>query len=95
MARISNMREYYGLTNPSQKIETKFFKDLLLKIKDLDIKKYIEGKVTNFNLSWTENDMKFILLCWAKNGFQDFEIMINQFNDLAKQKNPNQNQNQV
>jgi hypothetical protein len=95
MARISGMREYYGLTNPSQKIEIKFFKDLFLKIKDLDIKKYLKRKITDFNLSWIESDMLFILLCWAKNGFQDFEIMINQFNDLAKQKNPNQNQNQV
>lgn len=93
MARISSVREYFGLTNPSQKINVSVFKNVFLDY-DPNVLQKNNGRFRS-NRGLAENDMGNIIICWASMGFPDFEQLVNNINDLAKSKSANQNQGQV
>ena len=49
------------------------------------LKPYFIKQKENANVWW-------FLSCWAENGFQDLQGLLNRTNDLAMRKNKNQNQ---
>jgi len=49
------------------------------------LKPYFTRQKSNENVWW-------FLSCWAENGFQDLQELLNRTNDLAMRKNKNQNQ---